>query len=317
MYTIIHNKIDTPKEEIFDTLEAICAFKEGYCLEDIKKLFSNGVDINITNKRGSTPLIKILQDNRIPLDIRIEVTKYLIEAGADVHKTDRNSGTALHYAMGNHCTALTQLIIDAGAKLNVANIYGRTPLMEAVYYKDKTNVVFLIGLGADINTISTDGDTNIYIATDTNNIEMLKILLDSGADLGIFSRPDDITRRPFQPLHYAIIHKNKEIIDILLNAGFDVNSPDKNGNTPLHRAAGMYNFGIMCQLIKANANLYASNNDRTTPLTPLDILRLTRETKYNKYKDRLITLYNKVQQKRLKKEDVYLDINTGFEFDNI
>lgn len=311
MYTHIYNPTTIPSEDIFDALDICLVHSETTDLDDIKKIFANVADINITNKSNSTPLMRVLWNVQMPLRKRIEFTKYLLEVGSDVNHIDNRGSTPLHYAMGKHCVELTKLLVDTGAKLNAVNKYGRTPLMEAVYYKDKENVCFLIGLGADINTISTDGDTNIYVATDTNNIELLKILLESGTDIRIFGSPDDITRRPLQPLHYAIIHKNKETIEILLNAGFDVNALDKNGNTPLHRTAKMCNFGIMCQLIKSGANIYALNGDG---FTSLDIMEQTNKNKYKKQKDRLIALYNKVQIKRLNKEDNRQSISTGYEY---
>lgn len=63
---------------------------------DIDKLIESGTNINTQDKEKRTPLIHTIIDNKL------EMTKILIQKGADVNLQDYIGYTALHYAAQNH-----------------------------------------------------------------------------------------------------------------------------------------------------------------------------------------------------------------------
>ncbi len=69
------------------------------------------------------------------------------------------------------------------------------------------------------------------------------------------------------PLHLAVIHGHLAIVNVLINAGADVNGVDRLKNyTPLHYAA-FYSFPkIMQFLLSRRADVYVSDRDGNLPL---------------------------------------------------
>ena len=68
------------------------------------------------------------------------------------------------------------------------------------------------------------------------------------------------------PLHYAAWEGHKEIAELLIAKGADVNAKDKNSATPLHLAAE-YDHKEIAELLIANgADVNAKRSDGSTPL---------------------------------------------------
>ena len=75
-------------------------------------------------------------------------------------------------------------------------------------------------------------EISIYDAAWGGNIEAVKQHLDAGADVNAKFDDDGIS-----PLHYAAYRSHKEIAELLISKGADVNAKDENGDTPLNWAA--------------------------------------------------------------------------------
>ena len=71
----------------------------------------------------------------------------------------------------------------------------------------------------------------IWRAADQGNIEAVKKHLDAGVDIHVLDK-----KYGFAPLHYAAAGGHKEIVELLLAKGADVNQRDKIGKTPTYWA---------------------------------------------------------------------------------
>ncbi|HSW76082.1 MAG TPA: ankyrin repeat domain-containing protein [Candidatus Saccharimonadales bacterium] len=91
-------------------------------IEVIQCLVNAGIDINIRNNKGMTPLhIASLFGN-------IEIVKYLISVGADINARDyKYNATPLHMAARMANVTVAQYLISVGADVNAQNNEGRTP----------------------------------------------------------------------------------------------------------------------------------------------------------------------------------------------
>jgi ankyrin repeat protein len=87
-------------------------------VEDAKDLIKDVKNINIGDK--------YLQQTILGLSQSIEMTKILIEAGANVNATDPNGRTDLFHARSGE---MTKVLIEAGADVNVIDKHGYTPLV--------------------------------------------------------------------------------------------------------------------------------------------------------------------------------------------
>ena len=86
---------------------------------------ANGVDVNVKNDFGFTPLLKAAQFGRR------EVAELLIAKGADVNAKNDEDGTPLHLAADRGHTEVVELLITAGADVNAKDDEGETPLDQA------------------------------------------------------------------------------------------------------------------------------------------------------------------------------------------
>ena len=69
---------------------------------------------------------------------------------------------------------------------------------------------------------------SIYRASEIGNTEAVKKYINAGTDLN--KKQSGMT-----PLHYAALYRHKEIMDLLVVNGANVNAKDKYGSTPLDR----------------------------------------------------------------------------------
>jgi ankyrin repeat protein len=86
-------------------------------------------DIQIKDEDGRTPLMHaILAENTDE-----GVVRMLVERGADVNTADtRQRWTALHFAARDQKTKIVEILLEHGAAVDAVNVFGNTPLMEAV-----------------------------------------------------------------------------------------------------------------------------------------------------------------------------------------
>jgi uncharacterized protein len=106
-------------------------------LEIVKELIDKGVDLNVRNKKGKTPLILAAWNGYI------EISKLLIENNADLNVQDENGVTALILAAREGYTEISKSLIDNGANLNIQYEQGKTALYIAKI-KDRSVIVEML-----------------------------------------------------------------------------------------------------------------------------------------------------------------------------
>ena len=90
--------------------------------------------------------------------------------------------------------------------------------------------VVLVGCGGRL-IAPAPPPRGIWRAADQGNIEAVKKHLDAGVDIHVLDK-----KYGFAPLHYAADGGYKEIVELLLAKGADVNQRDKIGKTPTYWA---------------------------------------------------------------------------------
>lgn len=140
----------SPKEEIPIIIQAVAE-------EDITKVktqLNAGIDPNIKDIDGWTPLMWAVQNNNIVF------SNLLIDAGADLNLQDLYEETALIKAISQNYVETTRILIEAGADPNLSDSYGWTPLMAASTSGNIDLVRILLEAGAD----SSDKDEDNFTA---------------------------------------------------------------------------------------------------------------------------------------------------------
>ncbi len=114
------------------------------------------------------------------------------------------------------------------------------------------------------------GDTALHLAAAGYRVEIVRMLLAAGADPNAARN-----RRRSGPLHYAAdgyisgpgwdAKRQVKTIACLVEAGAEVNAPDKNGATPLHRAVRTRSAAAVNCLLEAGADPTLRNMPGSTP----------------------------------------------------
>ena len=115
-----------------------------------------------------------------------------------------------------------------------------------------------LAAGADVNAKDgIGGTTPLHKAAHFRRREVVELLIDKGADVNVKGTGG------LTPLHIA---KTKEITELLITNGADVNAKSNGGGTPLHQAAGNSHKEVAQLLISKGADVNAKTKRGETPL---------------------------------------------------
>jgi len=109
-----------------------------------------------------------------------------------------------------------------------------------------------------------NGDTLIAISCEKRNLNIIKYLIKKGAKTDINNSTGNSL------LNIVCKTESKESLEILnyfiKELKIDINSKDKNGNTPLLIACYFGNIEIISKLLESGANINIQNNYGDSPL---------------------------------------------------
>ncbi len=135
-----------------------------------------------------------------------------------------------------------------------------------------------------VNTLNKAGLTPLHYAALENHVDVAKILLSMGADieakrLGGFTPLHDAIYRKHKDIsefliaHGAKIHGemseayiDKEMVQLLLDLGADVNQRDERDISPIDQAVMCGSIDVLKLLLDHGANINAKDKDGYTPL---------------------------------------------------
>jgi len=127
-------------------------------------------------------------------------------------------------------------------------------------YKQISTILLSILLVLSALSYHAFSDDQLHKAAHNGDIETVRALLKKQPD------PDERDSFGGTALHAAMFQDNLEIIELLLDAGLDVNAQGtSNGYTPLHDAVWSNNLAAAKLLVKRGAKAGLKNNDGLTP----------------------------------------------------
>jgi serine/threonine-protein phosphatase 6 regulatory ankyrin repeat subunit B len=176
--------------------------------DKIKKLLTDGININTRNEEGATVLIIAAFLGHKTLCFR------LILAGIDVKTKDGRGFNALMTAC--ECEKeqldLVAFLIMKGLDINAGSSGGATALMNAAKIGHYQTVKLLISKGADLNRQNQRQVTALIWAADQGHKDIVKLLISTGADVHA------TTDNGYTALSIAEENNHWSVADILRNA---------------------------------------------------------------------------------------------------
>lgn len=225
--------------------------------EIIEYLISRGAVLDAKNNMGWTPL------NTASCFGQVQTVKFLISKGAKVVDSESET-TVLHATVCADISEATDHIqifeeyLSLGIPIDIVDKGGMSPLYSACKEGFIDWARYLLKRGANPSAADLDGNTLLHLSTSAGNIPLTKLILTELNHLLDKSNNDGMTS-----LHVA---RNRDVVDLLIEAKINVNQEDKNGATALHFACVNGDIDVVEVLIRAGAKVTVENIKVNTTL---------------------------------------------------
>jgi len=253
-------------------------------------LKSTTILFNIPNKEGELPLSNIIKSHDFTLEDKKIMIEKLIKRGSYINFIDVN--TPLKDAIQEDSIPLVELLLQNNANINFTFKNGYSPLVFAIKSKSLSMVKYLVQKGADVNYVlqhkyndDETKDTVILKAIESGDLAIFEYLLDQNATINFDNKKENyhiietidksgqtkifeyLAQRNLEQFsdgitESIIYHNQINLLKILLNKGFNINTKDKNGDTPLGYAVKFSNEYLVDYLIRSGADVKNINNKR-------------------------------------------------------
>ncbi|RDD43145.1 Ankyrin-2 [Trichoplax sp. H2] len=173
----------------------------------------------------------------------------LVKHGCDVETADVDGLTALHTAASKgHLNCVQSLLRNCNSSVDSEDHDGNTPLFYAISHHHLNCIQFLLDNYSSPYKQNKDGRCAAHCAA----------ALGSAATLKLLSRYNNAIETPNRngdyPLHEAVLAGKLDAANYLIKRGCDVNITNKEGATPLHYAASINHTALTKILLEANAD---------------------------------------------------------------
>ena len=226
--------------------------------ETTRLLLKSGADVNSVKEDGNTPLYLAVSNN-YP-----EVVKVLLSYSPDMEITvtedfEKRNFSALTAAVVNGNVEVTRLLLEAGANVNHQNHLKDAPLHYAVAENHGEVLRVLMEYNPKIDLVDNDGDTPLNCILSDTSITIAKILVNGGADCNARNKDQNT------PICTAVLFENTDILNYLTKkAELDIIGGKRGG--PLHIACYLCKLPLVKILVNAGANVDLNDPAVGTPL---------------------------------------------------
>ena len=216
---------------------------------------------NIMNNLGYTPLHLSVRRNIKALNLLIQCVK------CDPNIVDLDGNTPLHISIRRlSLSDVEQFLMNDFVDLNIQNNGGNTPLHMAVMGETSVDVVKVLTYHKHCNVMITnkEGMTPLRTAAKRSKKQYVEILLSSGKCGYGLSHGSTTDTSSF--LHQAVLVDSIELLEILLEAGYNSNVINSEGQNPLHIGCKVGNHKSAELLIKNGVDIRAQDKEGNAPI---------------------------------------------------
>ncbi|KAL3475445.1 ankyrin repeat-containing domain protein [Aspergillus californicus] len=253
--------------------------------EEISDLIQDESCLDVADSCGQTALHWAVRNGQE------EAIIFLLSRGLDVNAVDDHLESALHYAARHGSKTMIRLFLESGSQVECRNEAGESPLLVAARGLNLDTLNCLLINGANANALDKMDRNAIHLAITASKakpVDAVKILLEYGLDISLCDGNN------MTPLHYAVNRGDMQLIDLLLDAGANINFgiqrdhrteiaqstygetavslpstqviDDVVGLTPLHFAACVGRSKMTKYLVSKGANPNVRSHYGDTPL---------------------------------------------------
>lgn len=214
------------------------------------------------------------------------LVQLVLDYGAFINAKDGSRQTPLYLASVRGFASIVQLLLEEGARTDIITSEGRSALYKASGTGRDDIAELLLRYGAD-PTVGRGrfGETTIYKAAWYNHLDVVDLLLDFEANVNIQNNAKmesyrGIGEKIFHgfvaglsekhaimnawgktALHAAAYQGHEEMVEVLLQAGADLEAAGNDGLTPMYLAAQQKHQSVVQTLLKAGAQLETERHD--------------------------------------------------------
>lgn len=179
----------------------------------------------------------------------------------DINAVDNYGWSVLHIAAAKGHGSLINKLVSQGADVNAEDAKGWTPLLVAAAAGHTTSTATLLELKADVDHCAKDFTTPLYLACAKGHDGIVTQLIEAGADLEATVGGDELTA-----LMIATGKSKISTTHLLIRKGANIEARDINSLTVLHRATAKGLTNIVNILLEAGCDLNAKTRFGSTAL---------------------------------------------------
>lgn len=252
---------------------------------DLKSTDANGnTAFNYVAKTGNIELLKSLiqkgvkyNDNAIIMAAQggrgtsntLAVYEYLEGLNIKPTATDQNGDNVLHFLVRKpKQTEIINHFIAKGVDLNQADKDGTTAFMNAAAFSNDTELIGQLSATVkDINLKNNKGLSALALAVRSNTPEVVALLLAKGADINVTdANGDNLASYLIQSYNDRRKDAFEAKVKILEDKGFNIATPQKNGNNLYHLAVAKDDLTLIKRVQAFNADINGKNQEGLTAL---------------------------------------------------
>ena len=233
------------------------AADEGH-LDFCKILLEKSIfDVNMTDDDGWTPLHFSARDGNY------ELFQFFLDNGGDVSQKTEDGSNFLHIAADeghlDFCKALIERHFD---DVHATDVDGWTPLHYSARNGSYDLFQFFCDIGIDPYLKTNDGCNCLHIAADDGHLAFCRTLLEKHNFKAFVTDEKKMT-----PLHHSASSGNLELFNFFADITNDIYCKAKNGGNCLHIAAFNGHLNLCKELLEKYEFAFdVTDNDGLTPL---------------------------------------------------
>ncbi|RYY58415.1 MAG: ankyrin repeat domain-containing protein [Chitinophagaceae bacterium] len=199
----------------------------------------------------------------------IAVFKYLDSLGVKPTATSATGENVLHSTVRRPGQAeLVKYFLSESVNANQADNEGNTPFMYAAASgKDTVVLNLLLTKVKNINQVNKKGMSALAMAMRSNTVPMIEYLLSKGADLQVTdAEGNNVVYYVMQSYSPRSAEEFDAKIKLLAGKGIDFTAPQKDGSTLYHLAVAKNDLVLLKKIEPLHADVNAKNKEGLTPL---------------------------------------------------